>query len=170
MVCKGHIWFSILTASVVWLRFSMQEDDVLEHTNVKCHSCTLSQHVGHCVTHAYASWHCWSYSCQDISECIWMPSVMRWHQWCSCNLAWASKWGKSQYFARDTKYPRQCSAKKKPSWRRLLYLYMYRQQHLISQTSKYICDDRPLIVESFFPVLVHATTQTCKYYCDDWLT
>ena len=28
-------------ASVVWLHFSMQEGDILEHTNVKCHLCTL---------------------------------------------------------------------------------------------------------------------------------
>ena len=28
-------------ASVMCLHFSMQEEDILEHTNAKCHLCTL---------------------------------------------------------------------------------------------------------------------------------
>ena len=141
VVCKGHIWLSILMTSVVCLHFSMKEDDVLEHTNIKCHLCTLSQHVGHYVLHAYTSQQYWSYSCQYISKSG-TPSVMRWHRWWSCSLACAWEWDKSHYYAHDTKYHRQCSAKEKPSWRRLLYyICINREKRIklkffISQTSK----------------------------------
>ena len=37
---RGYI-MSILMASVMCLHFSIQEKDILEHTNAKCHSCTL---------------------------------------------------------------------------------------------------------------------------------
>ena len=39
--CKGEIFWSILMASVMSLYFSMQEEDILEPTNGKCHLCTL---------------------------------------------------------------------------------------------------------------------------------
>ena len=32
---------SVLMASVTCLQFSMQEEDITEHTNGKCHLCTL---------------------------------------------------------------------------------------------------------------------------------
>ena len=32
---------SVLMASVMSLLFSMQEDNILEHTNGKCHLCTV---------------------------------------------------------------------------------------------------------------------------------
>ena len=38
---QGKILLSILMASVMYLHPSMQEEDVLEHTNVKWHLCTL---------------------------------------------------------------------------------------------------------------------------------
>ena len=41
--------------SVTCFHFSIQEEDILEHTNAKCHLCTLSQLVDHYVTHACAS-------------------------------------------------------------------------------------------------------------------
>ena len=34
-------------ASVMCLNFNMQEEDIIQHTNGKCHLCTL---VDHCVT------------------------------------------------------------------------------------------------------------------------
>ena len=38
LVCKGKILLSMLMASVMCLQFSVQEEDVLEHTNpFKCH-------------------------------------------------------------------------------------------------------------------------------------
>jgi hypothetical protein len=36
---QGNILFSLLMASVMRLHFSMQEEDVLEHTDGKCHVC-----------------------------------------------------------------------------------------------------------------------------------
>jgi hypothetical protein len=33
-------------ASVMCLHLSLEEEDILEHNNTKCHLCTL---VGHCV-------------------------------------------------------------------------------------------------------------------------
>ena len=39
--CKGKIFLSVLMASVMCLCFRMQHDDILEHTNGKCHLCTL---------------------------------------------------------------------------------------------------------------------------------
>jgi hypothetical protein len=38
---QGKIFLSVLMASVMCLQFSMQEEDVLEHTIGKRHSCTL---------------------------------------------------------------------------------------------------------------------------------
>ena len=39
---KGEdVLVSILMGSVVCLQFSMQEADIIEYTNVKCHLCTL---------------------------------------------------------------------------------------------------------------------------------
>ena len=38
---KGKIFLSVLMASVMFLRFRMQYEDILEHTNGKCHLCTL---------------------------------------------------------------------------------------------------------------------------------
>ena len=40
----------VLMARVMCLQFSMQEGDILEHTNRKCHLCTFSRRVAHCVT------------------------------------------------------------------------------------------------------------------------
>ena len=34
---QGAILLSILMVSVVYLHFSMQEEDIIESTNVKCH-------------------------------------------------------------------------------------------------------------------------------------
>ena len=34
-------YLSLLMASVMCLHFNMQEEDILEHTNGKCHLCTL---------------------------------------------------------------------------------------------------------------------------------
>ena len=39
--------FSILMASVMCLHFSMQEEDILEYTNGKCH---FDELIDHCVT------------------------------------------------------------------------------------------------------------------------
>jgi hypothetical protein len=47
--CKGKIILSILMTSVMCLHLSMQEEDILEHTNGKCHLCTRYQLVDHCV-------------------------------------------------------------------------------------------------------------------------
>ena len=47
--CKGSIILSILMASVMHLHLSMQEEDILEHTNGKCQLCTRYQLVDHCV-------------------------------------------------------------------------------------------------------------------------
>ena len=41
LVCKGKMFSSLLTTSVVCLHFSMQEKDILEHTNGMCHLCIL---------------------------------------------------------------------------------------------------------------------------------
>ena len=41
VVCKGKVLLSIQLAKVVCLHINMQEEDILEHTNVKCHMCTL---------------------------------------------------------------------------------------------------------------------------------
>ena len=38
---KGKIFVSVLVARVMCLHFDMQEEDILEHSNDKCHSCTL---------------------------------------------------------------------------------------------------------------------------------
>ena len=38
---QGKIILSILLASVMCLHFGMQEEDILERTNAKCHLCTL---------------------------------------------------------------------------------------------------------------------------------
>ena len=35
------MFLSVLMTSVTCLRFSMQEQDILKHTNGKCHLCTL---------------------------------------------------------------------------------------------------------------------------------
>ena len=37
----AKILLSILMVSVMCLHFIMQEEDILEHTNAKCHVCTL---------------------------------------------------------------------------------------------------------------------------------
>ena len=41
LICKGKFFFSILIARVMCLYFGVQEKDILEHTNAKCHMCTL---------------------------------------------------------------------------------------------------------------------------------
>ena len=41
LVYKGKILLSILMASAMCLHFSMPKEDVLEHTNPKCHLCAL---------------------------------------------------------------------------------------------------------------------------------
>jgi hypothetical protein len=41
LVCKGKIILSILMANVTCLTFSMQEEDIHENTNGKCHLCIL---------------------------------------------------------------------------------------------------------------------------------
>ena len=41
LVCTGNIFLSTPMARVMCLHFSMQEVDVLEHTNGKCYLCTL---------------------------------------------------------------------------------------------------------------------------------
>ena len=41
LVCKGKMLMNILMASVMCLPLSKQEEDVLDHTNVKCHLCIL---------------------------------------------------------------------------------------------------------------------------------
>ena len=41
LVCKGKKFPSVLMASVMYLHFSMQEEDIMEHTNAKCHLCPL---------------------------------------------------------------------------------------------------------------------------------
>ena len=38
---RVRVFFSTLTASVMCLHSSMQEEDIFEHTNDKCHLCTL---------------------------------------------------------------------------------------------------------------------------------
>ena len=35
------MFLSVLMASVICLYFSMQEEDILKHTNDMCHLCTL---------------------------------------------------------------------------------------------------------------------------------
>jgi hypothetical protein len=40
-ICEGEIFLSVLMASVNYLDFSMQEEDILERINGKCHLCTL---------------------------------------------------------------------------------------------------------------------------------
>ena len=35
---------------IMCLHFSVQKEDIIEDTNGKCHLCTLSQLVDHCVT------------------------------------------------------------------------------------------------------------------------
>ena len=39
---QGEDIFSVVMASAMCLHFSMQEEDILEHANGKCHLCTLS--------------------------------------------------------------------------------------------------------------------------------
>ena len=39
-ICKGKIVLSVLMAGVMCLHFSMQDEDILEHNNGKCHLCT----------------------------------------------------------------------------------------------------------------------------------
>ena len=41
LVCKGNILLSVLMVSVMCLHFSVQEEDIPEHTNGKCHLCAL---------------------------------------------------------------------------------------------------------------------------------
>ena len=38
---QGKMILSILLASVMYLHFSVQEEDIIEHTNAKCRLCTL---------------------------------------------------------------------------------------------------------------------------------
>ena len=38
---QGEIFLTVLIASATYFHFSMQEEDILEHTNGKCHLCTL---------------------------------------------------------------------------------------------------------------------------------
>ena len=38
---RGRLFFSALMVGVMCLLIDMQEEDILEHTNVKCHLCTL---------------------------------------------------------------------------------------------------------------------------------
>ena len=38
---RGEYYGAFLMPSVMRLHFSMQEEDILEHTNVKCHLSTL---------------------------------------------------------------------------------------------------------------------------------
>jgi hypothetical protein len=46
---RKSILLSVLMASVICLLFNIQEVDVLEHTNGKCHLCVhFSQLVDHC--------------------------------------------------------------------------------------------------------------------------
>ena len=40
LVCKGKIIFSVLKYTK-YLQSSVQEEGILEHTNGKCHLCTL---------------------------------------------------------------------------------------------------------------------------------
>ena len=54
---QGEDILSVLKASVMCSQFSMQEEDILEQTNVKCHMWTIrstcrpfNQLVDHCVT------------------------------------------------------------------------------------------------------------------------
>ena len=46
-VCKGKMLLNILMASVISSHSRIHEEDVFEHTNDKCHLCTL---VDDCVT------------------------------------------------------------------------------------------------------------------------
>ena len=39
--CKRKMFWSVLMSSVMCLQFEVQEEDVLELTNGKCHLCTL---------------------------------------------------------------------------------------------------------------------------------
>ena len=41
IVCKGKILLRVLIVSVVSLHFSMQGEDIFEHSNAKCSLCTL---------------------------------------------------------------------------------------------------------------------------------
>ena len=41
LACKGEIYSSVLMASGMCLHSSMQKEDRFEHTNGKCHLCTL---------------------------------------------------------------------------------------------------------------------------------
>ena len=38
---KREIFLRIPTTSVMCLHLSIQEEDIIEHTNAKCHMCTL---------------------------------------------------------------------------------------------------------------------------------
>ena len=38
---QGEEFLSVPMASVMSLHFSMHEEDILEHTNIKCNLCTL---------------------------------------------------------------------------------------------------------------------------------
>ena len=51
---QGEDIFSILMASVMCSHFSMQEEDILEYTNGKCH---FGELIDHCVIEAYTSQH-----------------------------------------------------------------------------------------------------------------
>jgi hypothetical protein len=41
VLCKGKILSSVLMGCAMGLHFGMQEEDIFEHIDVKCHLCTL---------------------------------------------------------------------------------------------------------------------------------
>ena len=41
LICKGKILLSLLMPSVMYLHFSMQEEEIREYTNAKCHVFTF---------------------------------------------------------------------------------------------------------------------------------
>ena len=82
--CKSKKRFSILISIVMYLHFSMQEEDIIEHTNGKCHVFTLMineltitypKHRPHnIITHTNAK----------IVGSALLPSVMKLQYWSSC--------------------------------------------------------------------------------------
>ena len=55
---EGNILFSILMVSVMYLHCSMQEENILEHTNIKFHLCTFMKNARNIMgTRGTLEWH-----------------------------------------------------------------------------------------------------------------
>ena len=123
---KGNILLIILMTRVMCLYFSMHEEDILEHTNVKCHLCTLQLTCRpwcnidiHLLTieHTHAKVLVNEYERQESQVTLTVKLFV-----INVTLQTPHKHGKWHYYACDIEYHKRCSCYCAPSSNDEVYL------------------------------------------------